>query len=970
MDRLATLAEQQPNDLTVRLVRALLMIQQDCEPEALAPELASLLTLAKLEPIAPGRRPNNRQRLEAKAVAELWLVARAVLLGESPSNDRSSINESGSSPTGSGESDPLKPQPSKTQRYASDSECRRLADQLAELSIEGSLRQSTLDEQSAVLLEMADIQSREKEWDLAEKNWQRLLALATRTTTKSTDNAQADNAKTDNAKTANAKAESATAPSKPSLAPPLTLSQFRLAMRIHSAAISHGRSEIATQAFATSLRGGMPVPDPETAPPVPTGRAMIMSRLNNAPAKDPIESEVQELLTAAFASWGSSSDTPAELYDALQLVVLPSNRPDQIRLYVNTSAVEDGREESIASSLVRAAAKAGKLDALKQEVEGRETKANSQLAKKSLLALIAMESGDLPQSKALMEELAKSAEKQSSEATIHVAALAAVRAFSNPELQSSASAILDPLIKAQLLKGNTSNDDMFPGDARSRPILPDLALQLGRFHIAQGKESRTRDYFELGLQSRSQMYASYGGSDYVRVLQRTDLGNLAQTAVRLGMDAYAWELLGRYADIPSAPAYSSGDFIASTSLEYLIRLNRGRTPTERYQTWHEWTMPNAQRASVRMVYADVRAHYVPTMVVQSTERGRSIGNHGVSPGKVSNLSELVIAASECNQLDALKQQVESFDSNAASAATILLDLIHVCQKNDAEVSKRISDRMNQVYAEAKVSRQSQADFARIANLNDENALLADLCKQFGYDREATQLKRVSTSSNDLDVATLRENTHWLYDDQKRSTPFSQNYISQFDYDTSIARNTYNAWWRYPLTGNFTISWDSPQGMPILEFGGARIHTRSGILLDSSGLATQVPSVRTLSSNPRAEIQVTDGQVIFRVDGQTIATEPTWGTSPWLAISTQGRSHQWRNLRIEGTPIIPTEVALIANDSMDGWSSQTFGEAQNRPRTNRERALREEKERAAVRSRRIQKSTPETIARMVEQGQIR
>ncbi len=58
-DRLKLLTGQRPNDLSVNLVRVLWMMEQDCQGELLPPELQKLLELAKLEPIAPGRRANN-----------------------------------------------------------------------------------------------------------------------------------------------------------------------------------------------------------------------------------------------------------------------------------------------------------------------------------------------------------------------------------------------------------------------------------------------------------------------------------------------------------------------------------------------------------------------------------------------------------------------------------------------------------------------------------------------------------------------------------------------------------------------------------------------------------------------------------------------------------------------------------------------------------------------------------------------
>ncbi|MFN9911720.1 MAG: DUF1581 domain-containing protein, partial [Pirellulaceae bacterium] len=84
------------------------------------------------------------------------------------------------------------------------------------------------------------------------------------------------------------------------------------------------------------------------------------------------------------------------------------------------------------------------------------------------------------------------------------------------------------------------------------------------------------------------------------------------------------------------------------------------------------------------------------------------------------------------------------------------------------------------------------------------------------------------------------------------------------------------------------------------------------------------------------VQVVGNQATFRIGDQTITKEWTWGTSPWLAFSSFSAVMEWRNLRIEGNPSIPSEVALIANDSMDGWNSSYFREEQRKPRLNADR----------------------------------
>ena len=907
-DRLKLLTEQRPNDLSVNLVRVLWMLEQDCQGEVLAPELEKLLELAKLEPIAPGRRANNRQRQEAQAIADLWILAREIL------RDPSTINADAQTPSSA--EPPSIQQPPRTRPYASHPESRRLALQAANLAAEASMRKLAGAEQYSLLLELAEIQTQQKEWDQAEKSWERLLALATTKASKSK---------------GETKTEVQTPSTKPILEPPLTISQFRTVMRVYSMAASSGRSDIATKALTMSLRGGMPVPDPQSDLPDPSLGLMAMGPpgINNAPAKDPIETEVQNLIKKAFTSGGNSSDTPAELYDPLRLIALPTNRPDEIRLYVNSTAVESGRAESLATSLVRAAAKAGKLDALQQEVQARETKEIHLLSKKALLALIAIESGDMAVSKTVLDELAQQSGKLATDTALKTAGLAALKAFTQPELRQAALPIMRRLVTKSLAMQNES-DSRFSYSNLNQPLMTDFVTSFNRYLAGQGDSKGVRENFDAVLQSRSRLLRSIGEGDYARAIQRRDLRELAKYAVQMGLNDYAWELLGRCADIPDAPQYTpSGDSEhQNPALEYLVRWQRTRPAQERYRTWFEWTMPNAQRSSVRTLDCNIRTPKVPSLFLQSTERGRILGEPTLKPGMISNLTQLVWAADQCNELPNLKQQVEALDGATDPNVNLLMDLIFIQQKNHAEVSKRVAQRMVQF---ANLNHRisggaSEVDYGKLSTDSVRNAMIATACKESGYDDEADKLQSTAPLADPMWPPSVRDETHWLI----------ANYYS---------------WWRYPLVGDFTLSWDCPIRNLYVEYGGVRIDTQQSSLSDSSGLIRNVPRVRTLSNNPRAEIQVAENQVTFKIDGQAITTESSSGTSPWLALgSYYGKGSQWRNLRIEGNPSIPSEVPLISNDSMDGWSSAHFSEIQD-PRSDQE-------------------AEPKPIAWLVDQSQIR
>ncbi|MCE2752741.1 MAG: hypothetical protein LW720_12725, partial [Pirellula sp.] len=500
-------------------------------------------------------------------------------------------------------------------------------------------------------------------------------------------------------------------------------------MRVYSMAASSGRSDIATKALTMSLRGGMPVPDPQSDLPDPSLGLMAMGPpgINNAPAKDPIETEVQNLIKKAFTSGGNSSDTPAELYDPLRLIALPTNRPDEIRLYVNSTAVESGRAESLATSLVRAAAKAGKLDALQQEVQARETKEIHLLSKKALLALIAIESGDMAVSKTVLDELAQQSGKLATDTALKTAGLAALKAFTQPELRQAALPIMRRLVTKSLAMQNES-DSRFSYSNLNQPLMTDFVTSFNRYLAGQGDSKGVRENFDAVLQSRSRLLRSIGEGDYARAIQRRDLRELAKYAVQMGLNDYAWELLGRCADIPDAPQYTpSGDSEhQNPALEYLVRWQRTRPAQERYRTWFEWTMPNAQRSSVRTLDCNIRTPKVPSRFLQSTERGRILGELTLKPGVISNLTQLVWAADQCNELPNLKQQVEALDGATDPNVNLLMDLIFIQQKNHAEVSKRVAQRMVQF---ANLNHRisggaSEVDYGKLSTDSVRNAMIA------------------------------------------------------------------------------------------------------------------------------------------------------------------------------------------------------------------------------------------------------
>ncbi|MBX6316022.1 MAG: DUF1583 domain-containing protein, partial [Isosphaeraceae bacterium] len=143
---------------------------------------------------------------------------------------------------------------------------------------------------------------------------------------------------------------------------------------------------------------------------------------------------------------------------------------------------------------------------------------------------------------------------------------------------------------------------------------------------------------------------------------------------------------------------------------------------------------------------------------------------------------------------------------------------------------------------------------------------------------------------------------------------------------------------YPLAGTFTFSVEAYDG------GWAEGHIAyGGLLFEAMGapLASHVPSVGR-HQNPsksfpslkreafnRITLQVEPKKLRVLINGHLFHEEDDPSpTSPWLALFTKReRRTAYRNLSLQGDPVIPREVRLTAGDRMDGWVASYYGESQ-------------------------------------------
>ncbi|MFV2069868.1 MAG: hypothetical protein ACC645_23125, partial [Pirellulales bacterium] len=321
-----TLRKQYPADLSVSIGQVTYLLnRKDAVVRAALTALVSVVEENPLEEVPEGRRPNSRQRREALQSVPLWLVARECL------------------------SDPSR---------------REIGETLAARAVAGARRQVQNDHLVAILYDWGKRALADGDRQQAEQRWSDLLDLVTRRPkpkrasnnqktsrldpkTRSHANrllASARGARLSVAATmpyfslfavvaTNGAADGATnrtADGKPSQrVPPLTLSQFRIALEIALAAAENGMPQLSRRAVQASLAGGIPVPDPAAASPT-AGSPFAAVRPTAAASAGPIvpgatseiEREVAVSLQKVVRKWNGETDYPPRtVYDLLQPMV-------------------------------------------------------------------------------------------------------------------------------------------------------------------------------------------------------------------------------------------------------------------------------------------------------------------------------------------------------------------------------------------------------------------------------------------------------------------------------------------------------------------------------------------------------------------------------------------------------------------------------------------------------------------------
>lgn len=930
--RISQMAAQHPHDLSIAIAMTAWSLEMKHADAAEAVKnLVALATDHPLESIPEGRRPNSRQRREAGMLIPLWLVARQCLATDD-------LHEQGT--------------------------------RLAEMCSAAAARQMGTKERSAILYDWGDVLMKAGHKEEAEARWSELLDMATerpsrRKAEPKTGQLPRDarakktmltrlllpqtdlSAGRSKPPTASDRAQSEASTTE--LIPPLTLSQFRVAIVVAKSAAQNGMPQLSRKAVQESLKGGFPVADPVAADLSGNQRRVVRSSSSGS-AVDPIEAEVVSSLKEIVALWKGEEYPAAETYALLKLLVLPENQPQEIRMYVTATNISEAQVESLAEALVHSAAAASQMEDLATAIATRQSN-TARIPNMVLNSLISLNQDNVQQAEQDLNELNSLLQNGIPSNDQQVVFLAAVRAFQTPTLKPAAFPILRQILQLDLQASSAGN--------RQPQLDGKLATMVNQYLSETGDQKSVRDYFESVMASRQAYYSRFSG-DYGLQMQWRDLGTMSQQAANLKMPDLALEFLGRACDFDVA---NSSRPNMATSLASVVRHLRTLPAAQRYEQWRAWTMPIEGRQTLRVLYET----YSPTQVPLAFATADHPLENQLDSRVLSNLAELVDAAKQADTLNDLRKEVQALADANVSTADILLALTLIAQDDVAAgvpLVHSLQDSFRERMKPEDGSSRSQRPVSHGDYLVFQAALQSEGFVHIFEDRLPEFRKQLQDTSQHEMLQVV--NRDWASRVSSKAMPDANSPGSQFSHWTPVnsseGSGNRRPWWavyddqlvqingfdgsdlyfRYPLTGNFTMSvdcYDNSWAECDAAYGGviamaqnwsSRTTVRS---VSGHESITRPPAMKR--SRPvfnTMTIEVADGTVRHLLNNHLVYEEPATATSPWLFLHTEGsRISAFRNVRISGDAVIPPSVSLIDGDRMDGWNCSFFGDSQPRRR---------------------------------------
>ena len=730
-----------PSQGSVPQIALALMAMVEGKAEAIdlaVGKLTKLVDETPMEDLSTGARPNARQRAEALLQVPLWLVARACTKHDS---------------------------------------VRQAGDLLGARAIEAARRQIDRRWVLAILRERGQMELDRGDKTAAEKTWTR--DARTRPGEPGFDEArgQTQPAASPAAPVPPPAPAPAPAPAakptggKAAMGPkslPATLDRFEQAAQISKLAASRGMTDLALRAIHEAMAGG---------PPVASGSVGQFGVVNSnrviryAPGQEPPDQtaiQVENRLYELEAAWKKAKIDPKGIYGVLRDAVLPESRPGEVFLYAGSqaNAASIRQSRSVAALLAKYAVLADQTPDLRSRLDSRKGQPMAELSAMIMLGLVSLESKDEPRVAASLDDLKKRLERDTLRTTAGMACLIAVPALQSANLEPSARAVAD--LAAKNLQNGTANSN--------DNLLPNLLITLARHNfehkdLAAGRKN-LQDYVTVSDRGIS------GNADYSSYRKKVALQKVAAEALNAGLVDDALESMGQVADIPYSRygTVSDGEVVP-----LLLRLIEQRPAAERYELLHKWSMPTANRKSIRLLAGFVNEASPPSAFGSfPLVAPAGLTSRGDGAGVASTTGLLIASAAEAGKLDALAAEVEELATQKVENAGFLRTLILLARNEPAKAEPAIKTLLAEIKEKFKPEKQPQTTTAirrassstkptlidwheyligRAAATNPATASLGDaLLKEItGFGKRSNGGKFQTHAARDLiDLATARD----------------------------------------------------------------------------------------------------------------------------------------------------------------------------------------------------------------------
>ncbi len=954
-NRLQELADKHPTDVSIAFVRAGMLVRSgEADATAAVDNLVKLLAAHPLEEVPTGRRPNSRQRKEAAPDVLLWIIAQPVLTADPASASGTALATRALQ---------------AAERQDSLAPASQILMDWSQLLLKAG-KNKEAEAQLRWLLEISTVRPKRKTETQPEAEPVPGAIPARRGSASLVPNAQRrERSGPQRLRTLitmigciglisaepaagaihafpfsamvtqdgpivpqSAPGEAPeTSEKKAEIIPPLTISQFRIAMQVALTAAENGMTDLSITAVREALAGGSPLPDPVVA----DGNGMS-GRMSSSPSGEELsqfDGQVASTLKIVISKWNGDQYPASEVYELLTRLVFPASRPADIMLFPDFSGLRDAAPESIAPTLITWAIRSGRQDDLRKLLDAR-SKAGSAIEAAVVHALLDMElkqtTGISDRLKAIQATLSESPDRES----IQLACLAAIPAAADPQLKAAAM----PILKQAMV---TPSADPDSSEAEIRE-LDRLVIEW----LAEANDTAAmRQHFDSVMAANQAYYSRYSG-DYGIYQQMESTANIAALSARVKAFDIAVDYMGRAAD---QPANDYGRPGLMTPLAIITRHYRTLDPQNRYEAWRNWTMPAEGRQTVRVV-----CHWLPSVppapgldpsqVVQPLD-GSSI---------LCNLTELIQSAKEANSLPDLETLAKKASEEKLPNADYLWMLLQL-EKGNEDFLKTAYPEFLKTLPERRKGTDGEplCDFL-VVHMCLRSDTLNSIALKYGFH----ETRKLFQDNNGSGIQShlhrvfgerfAKKTGSTLFSDSPAFVQASPHPIQSLDTAESAVQwfsdgdaifhmgGAYQdaLWLNWPVEGDFEFSVDCFEnywGECDTGYGGLFVtangwsDTRISNFTGDDDISRPQVARRGVPSFNRVTIQSKDGVVRFLSNRNLVYEEKLTGAAPWLALYTEGsKLAVYRNAALTGSPRIPKEVNLIAGDSLIGWTASGSG----------------------------------------------